>query len=91
MTKNTADRAVISLNASKKSQAEIEQLPERILDDIAIVLVDGHQMLISAEIASQAKLKNIPVLMDGGSWKEGFDKVLSYVDYAICSANFYPP
>ena len=90
VTKSTGDRAVISINATK-SQAKIEQLPEGILDDIAIVLVDGHQMLISAEIASQAKLKNIPVVMDGGSWKDGFEKVLPYVDYAICSANFYPP
>ena len=90
VTKSTGDRAVISLNATT-SQAKIEQLPEDILDDIAIVLVDGHQMLISVEIALQAKSKNIPVVMDGGSWKEGFEKVLPYVDYAICSANFYPP
>ena len=90
VTQTTGDRAVISLNATK-SQASIEQLPANVLEDVAIVLVDGHQMLISAEIARLAQLNNIPVVMDGGSWKEGWETVLPYVDYAICSANFYPP
>lgn len=90
ITKNTGDRAVISLNAIR-SQAKIEQLPANILDGIDLVLIDGHQTLISEEIAKQAKLKNIPIIIDGGSWKEGFDKVLPFVDYAICSANFQPP
>lgn len=90
VTKSTGDRAVISINATK-SQANIEQLPDHILDEIDIILIDGHQMLISEEIAAQAKFKNIPIVIDGGSWKQGFEKVLPYVDYAICSANFYPP
>ncbi len=90
VTKNTGNRAVISLNATKY-QANIEQIPPHILDDIDIILIDGHQMLISVELAQQAKLKNIPVVIDGGSWKVGFDKVLPYVNYAICSANFIPP
>jgi len=38
-----------------------------------------------------AKANNIPVVIDGGSWKAGFETVLPWVDYAICSANFYPP
>jgi sugar/nucleoside kinase (ribokinase family) len=48
-------------------------------------------MTASIAIARQAKSKNIPVAIDGGSWKPDFDKVLPYVDYAICSDNFYPP
>jgi sugar/nucleoside kinase (ribokinase family) len=48
-------------------------------------------MAISEAIAPQAQAKNIPVVMDGGSWKTGFEKVLPFIDYAICSANFYPP
>jgi sugar/nucleoside kinase (ribokinase family) len=90
VTKNTGNRAVISLNATKY-QAKIEQIPANILDDIDIILIDGHQRLISVELAKQAKLKNIPVVIDGGSWKQGFDQFLPYVDYAICSANFTPP
>ena len=33
----------------------------------------------------------IPVVLDGGSWKEGLEKLLPLVDYAICSSAFTPP
>lgn len=90
VTQSTGERAVISLNATK-FQAKCQQIPPDILADIDIVLIDGHQMAISEAIASQAQAKNIPVVMDGGSWKAGFEKVLPFVNYAICSANFCPP
>ena len=90
VTQKTGERAVISLNATK-FQAKIEKIPPDILADIDIVLIDGHQMAISEAIACQAQTKHIPIVMDGGSWKVGFEKVLPFVDYAICSANFYPP
>ncbi len=48
-------------------------------------------MTVGIEIAQTAKANNIPVVIDGGSWKPGFDKLLPFVDYAICSANFHPP
>jgi sugar/nucleoside kinase (ribokinase family) len=90
VTQQTGERAVISLNATK-FQAKLQQIPPDILTDIDIVLIDGHQMAISEAIASQAQAKNIPVVIDGGSWKAGFEKVLPFIDYAICSANFRPP
>ena len=90
VTKSTGDRSVISINTAK-FQASVEQLPKNILAGIDIILIDGHQMTISREIARQAKAKNIPVAIDGGSWKKDFDTVLPYVDYAVCSADFYPP
>ncbi len=90
VTQGTGKRSVISLNATK-SQANINQIPQDILADIDIVLIDGHQMAISQAIAAEAKRKNIPVVLDGGSWKNGLDNLLQWVDYAICSANFCPP
>jgi sugar/nucleoside kinase (ribokinase family) len=90
VTQKTGERAVISLNATK-FQAKCQQIPPNILADIDIVLIDGHQMAISGAIACQAQTKHIPIVMDGGSWKTGFEKMLPFVDYAICSANFYPP
>lgn len=86
----TGERAVISLNAGR-NQLRIEDIAHDILDSIEIVLIDGHQLEVSAAIASQAKIKGIPVVLDGGSWKVGLEKVLPYIDYAICSADFYPP
>ncbi|PSF33053.1 ribokinase [Aphanothece hegewaldii CCALA 016] len=86
----TGERSVISVNA-RYAQATPEQLPKDILQGIDLVLIDGHQMAVSYAIASQAKIAGIPIVVDGGSWKTGFNQVLPLADYVICSANFYPP
>ncbi len=90
VTQASGERAVVSINAVK-TQANTEAIPADILQNIDIVLIDGHQMTVGIEIAQTAKANNIPVVVDGGSWKPGFDKLLPFVDYAICSANFHPP
>lgn len=90
ITRALGDRAVISINATK-AQIPANHLPEGILLSTDIVLIDGHQMAISVRLAQEAKANNIPVVIDGGSWKPGFENVLPFVDYAIASENFYPP
>ena len=89
VTQSTGDRAVVSINAVK-AQAQSESIPPDILQNVDIVMFDGHQMKVGA-ITQIAKSQNIPVVIDGGSWKPGFEEVLPFVDYAICSANFLPP
>lgn len=90
VTQRTGERAVISLNATK-NQITSQSLSEAILDGVDLMLADGHQMEIARYLAPLAKQRQIPVAIDGGSWKPGWEKVLPYVDYAICSANFFPP
>ncbi|BAY60748.1 PfkB protein [Calothrix brevissima NIES-22] len=90
VTESTGDRAVVSINAVK-TQATISALPSDILQNIDILLIDGHQMAVSIALAQMAKSQNIPIVIDGGSWKAGFEEVLPFVDYAICSSNFHPP
>ncbi|WP_017655013.1 sugar kinase [Fortiea contorta] len=90
VTQSTGERAVVAINAVK-TQAKITYLPADIWQNIDIVLIDGHQMAVSQAIAQQAKDQHIPIVIDGGSWKPGWEKILSLVDYAICSSNFYPP
>ncbi|MFB2770889.1 sugar kinase [Pelatocladus sp. BLCC-F211] len=90
VTQTSGERAVVSINAVK-TQANSQAIPADILQNVDIVLIDGHQMTVGIEIAQTAKANNIPVVVDGGSWKPGFDKLLPFVDYAICSANFHPP
>ncbi|MDJ0737455.1 MAG: sugar kinase [Nostocaceae cyanobacterium] len=90
VTKATGERAVISINAVK-TQAKTTSISRDILEDVDIILIDGHQMAVSQRIAQMAKAKQIPIVIDGGSWKPGFEEILPFVDYAICSANFYPP
>ncbi|MBW4488403.1 MAG: sugar kinase [Trichocoleus desertorum ATA4-8-CV12] len=89
-TESTGERAVVSINASK-IQMSPDRIPRDILQDVEVVLIDGHQMAVGVAIAQQAKVQNIPVVVDGGSWKSGFEQVLALTDYAICSANFHPP
>jgi sugar/nucleoside kinase (ribokinase family) len=92
VTQSTGERAVISIN-TVKTTATTEAISANILniEIFDIILIDGHQMEVGYYIAQLAKAKNIPVVLDGGSWKPGFEKILPFVDYAICSANFYPP
>lgn len=90
VTQSTGERAIVSRNAVQ-AQAAVTAIPANILKETEIVLIDGHQMAVGQVIAEQAKVQKIPVVVDGGSWKAGFEQVLPYVDYAICSANFCPP
>jgi len=90
VTEASGERAVISINAAK-SQAVPDHIPANCLEGVDVVLIDGHQMAVARAIAQQAKTLGIPVVVDAGSWKPGFETVLSWVDYAICSANFHPP
>jgi sugar/nucleoside kinase (ribokinase family) len=90
VTQATGERAVVSINAVK-TQATSASIPADILQNVNIVLIDGHQMAVGYCIAQTAKAKSIPIAIDGGSWKPGFEQILPFVDYAICSANFYPP
>ncbi len=90
VTAATGERSVISINALK-SQGRKSKIPKDILNKIDIILIDGHQIEVSLAIAKLAKSNQIPVVIDGGSWKPDLEKVLPLVDYAICSANFYPP
>jgi sugar/nucleoside kinase (ribokinase family) len=90
VTAATGERSIISLNAVK-SQANSEIVAPDLLTNIDLVLLDGHQLEVSLKVEAIAKSRQIPVILDGGSWKPGLEELLYSVDYAICSANFYPP
>lgn len=92
----TGERTVVSINALK-SQIERETILEwltkqaQLLDPVDIILIDGHQMIASQEIAKLAQVQKIPLVIDAGSWKPGFEVVLPQANFVICSENFYPP
>jgi sugar/nucleoside kinase (ribokinase family) len=90
VTQSSGDRAVVSLKGTS-IPVEEEQLYAEILSAVEIVLLDSHQLELSRAIAPLAKSQQIPIVLDGGSWKLGLDQILPFVDYAICSADFYPP
>lgn len=87
VSKDSGERAVISRNAVglQVNQQSIE------LTTVDLVLVDGHQMTLSQQVTTDAQALNIPVVVDAGSWKPGFEQVLSQATVVIASANFQPP
>jgi sugar/nucleoside kinase (ribokinase family) len=90
VTRENGDRAVVCRNALNW-QATLKPMPADCLAGIDVVLVDGHQIEVSVAIAQAAQQQGTPVILDGGSWKLGLEKLLPFVDYAICSADFFPP
>ena len=56
-----------------------------------IALFDGFYIDSAIEKAHKCKSQGITTVMDGGSWKNGTEKLLPFIDVAICSQDFIPP
>lgn len=61
------------------------------LDDADVLLIDAHLYRASFEAARLARTEGIASVYDAGTWKEGLDELLPFVDYAVCSEQFFPP
>jgi len=83
-------RNVVSANASIVP-APATGVDSNLLRRARIVLVDGHYMPACQAWAKAARENKVPVVFDGGSWKDGTADLLQCVDIAICSADFRPP
>jgi sugar/nucleoside kinase (ribokinase family) len=83
-------RNVVSANASRV-QAPPAEVDANLCREARIVMVDGHYMEACRAWAQAASAHKIPVVFDGGSWKEETDDLLKSVHTAICSADFHPP
>ncbi len=90
ITAATGDRAIVSRNAVGR-QAETPATPEQLLTAVDIVLIDGHQIATSHAIAIAAQSQTIPIVIDAGSWKPGFDSVLPLATSVIAAAKFQLP
>lgn len=81
-------RTVISRNNPERKFV----LPDSsVLDDVAILEIDGHFVEVQEQYASYCKKREIPVVFDGGSWKRGTGRLLPLIDHAIISADFEVP
>ncbi len=83
------NRNVVSANATRVAIPPVKA-DTNLCEEARIVLVDGHFMKACQAWASAAKARGKPVVLDGGSWKEGTEELLESVDTAICSADFLP-
>jgi sugar/nucleoside kinase (ribokinase family) len=87
---STGDRSVVYTNLSGRKLRE-NCLKKEILSEASIVMLDGYYLEQAQYLAEMARELSIPVVLDGGSWKEGLEVLLPFIDYAICSENFMPP
>lgn len=95
VTAGTGERAVASANgtglpADLLGRAAASVLPAA-LAGATCVLVDGHHLGAAVPLARAARERGVPVLLDGGSWKPGLDRLLRVVDHAVLSAVFTVP
>jgi sugar/nucleoside kinase (ribokinase family) len=84
----TGDRSVVGVKPSRKAPESVFHEPSGVPD---VVLFDTYYPEIAEPVLQWAKNRNIPVVLDGGSWKTGLGKMLGYIDYAVCSEKFFPP
>jgi sugar/nucleoside kinase (ribokinase family) len=83
-------RSIVSVNMTRFNIPP-SHVDRSILEGASILLVDGHSMAACYAWAEAAVSAQVSVVFDGGSWKPGTDKLLQFVDTAICSADFRPP
>lgn len=89
VTAGTGQRAVVSVNAT--GVGALEAPGPDALDGATALLVDGHHLEVGLALATAAHHRGVPVLLDGGSWKPGLERLLAVVDHAVLSADFALP
>jgi len=87
---SNGDRCVVYSNTDIRKLRQ-DALSEVFLEDADILMLDGHFLPQAIQMAQWARQLHVPVVFDGGGWKDGMEELLPLVDYAICSDDFYPP
>ncbi|MGH8900074.1 MAG: PfkB family carbohydrate kinase [Egibacteraceae bacterium] len=90
ISRENGSRTVVSLDASRLV-VPASALPDGVLRNAGIVLLDGHFPELCVAVARAAREAGVPVVFDGGRWKKVNTELLRYVDIAICSRSFHPP
>jgi len=68
-----------------------ERIELPLVDGLSTVMFDGFYMNSAIEQAKKYQELGVTTIFDGGSWKKGTDKLLEFIDIAICSEDFVPP
>ncbi len=87
---SSGDRSVVYSNTDLRKLRH-EAVNESLLEYADVLMLDGYYLPQAIQMAAWARELRIPVVLDGGSWKEGLDALLPLVDYAVCSNNFFLP
>jgi sugar/nucleoside kinase (ribokinase family) len=87
---NKTTRTVVSSNPPVDIHAPGEEV-WRTLEGSQVVLIDGHIPDLALAVIREASRRKIPVVMDGGNWRDVHGELLPFVDYAVVSEKFLPP
>ena len=87
---SNGERSVVYSNTDVR-KLRPDALGESILEDVDVVMLDGYYLPQALQVAEMARPLHLPVVLDGGSWKDGLADLLPLCTYAVCSNNFYPP
>jgi sugar/nucleoside kinase (ribokinase family) len=90
ISREHGSRTVVSLDASRLAVPALA-FPDGLSHDAGVVLLDGHFPQLCVAVARAARKAGVPVVFDGGRWKQINDELLTHVDIAICSRSFHPP
>lgn len=85
----TGDRTIFSYQPDDRKNCEIS-LDSIWVNDFDIILTDSFYIESAVKLFDGIK-SNIPIIMDAGSWKPDHKKLLTFIDIAICSSDFFPP
>lgn len=66
-------------------------LGDTLFHEAEVLMVDGSYMPQAVEAASTAQRLGIPVVLDGGIWRNGMEELLPLVDYLVASKKFRIP
>ncbi|HIK45314.1 MAG TPA: sugar kinase [Leptolyngbyaceae cyanobacterium M65_K2018_010] len=86
----TGDRAVVAGPGLDRPLALPAPLAD-LVESMDIILIDGHQMALGLAVAALARQRGIPVVIDAGSWKPGFEQLLPLATSVIAAASFRLP
>lgn len=76
----------------KPEQVPVCDLPDTsCLDDVSVLYCDGFLPEIAVPLAAAARQREIPVVLDGGSWKPWTGSLIAHADHAVVSERFHPP
>lgn len=87
---SNGSRCVVYSNPHERTLSPDRQYESKD-DDYAVILFDGFYLEQAIAVAKAAQGGSAITVLDGGSWKEGLEELLPYINYAICSADFSAP
>jgi sugar/nucleoside kinase (ribokinase family) len=89
----TGERSVVSMDGAAIDESAAVAVTRAALAEAEpdVVLLDGHHPALATEVATWARARRIPVVLDAGRWKPHFDDLLPLVDELVCSGDFAAP